>query len=314
MPQNHLSNIEQVRQIVASGDFNTVKLKYNDVRAILSQLIRTAFIPAKGYIFIIADFSAIEARVLAWLAGEIWRLQVFASNQDIYCASASKMFGVPVVKNGVNEHLRAKGKVAELALGYGGSVDALVAMGALEAGVTYNELPDIVQVWRASNPCIVKFWDDIENAAVNAIQSHSTQIVRNLKVHCRDGSFMFIELPSGRCLSYPKPEVHHSLSGHSEISYEGFDSRTNHWGKSRTYGAKLVENIVQGTSRDFLAHAMNNLKNYRIIMHIHDEIVLEATPDVKPSDVSDAMKPTPSWADGLSLDVEAFSSPFYRKG
>ena len=314
LPQNHISNLEVARQIVASGDFNTFKLQYKDVRATLSQLIRIAFIPTKGYVFIIADYSAIEARVLAWLAGERWRQQVFANNEDIYSASASKMFGVPVVKNGENGHLRAKGKVAELALGYGGSVNALVAMGATKTGISYNEFPNIIEAWRASNPCIVKFWDDVEKAAVNAIQSHATQTLRNIKVHCRDDSFMFIELPSGRCLSYPKPEVQQSLSGRSEITYEGIDSRTNRWGKIRTYGAKLVENIVQGTSRDLLAHAMNNLRNYRIVMHIHDEIVLEATPDVKLSDVSDTMKLTPSWGKGLKLDVEAFSSPFYKKG
>ena len=314
LPQNYISNIELARRIVASGDFNIVKSQYNDVRATLSQLIRTAFIPAKGYILIIADFSAIEARVIAWLAGETWRLRVFANNEDIYCASASKMFGVPVVKNGVNGHLRAKGKVVELALGYGGSVNALAAMGAADAGITSNGLPNIVKAWRDSNPCIVKFWDDVENAAVKAIHSRLTHTVRNIKVHCKDDSFMFIELPSGRCLSYPKPELRKSLSGSLEINYKGLDSRTKQWGNVRTYGAKLVENIVQGISRDILANAMNNLKDYRIVMHVHDEIVIEAKSNVNISDVTDVMKQTPSWAKGLKLDVEAFASSFYRKG
>lgn len=314
LPQNHISNLEQARQLVASGDFNTVKSEYKDVRATLSQLIRTAFIPAKGYIFIIADFSAIEARILAWIAGEFWRQQVFAANGDIYSASASKMFGVPVFKNGNNGHLRAKGKIAELALGYGGSENALKAMGALDLGLSDNEISDIVQKWRAANHNITKFWFDVGNAVACAVKKHSSTQVNNISFTYTVDDFLFIKLPSGRRLSYPEPRTYTSSSGHTCITYKGIESSTNKWAQIRTYGAKIVENIVQATARDILAFALNNLRAYNIVMHVHDEIVIEAPDDVCVDDVCNIMKIPPSWANGLKLDVDAFSSPFYRKG
>jgi len=315
LPQNHINDLEQAKKLVASGDLEKIKAIYPNVRDILSQLIRTAFIPDNGKILVIADFSAIEARVLAGLAGETWRQEVFKNNGDIYCASASKMFGVNVVKNGENGHLRAKGKVAELALGYGGSEKALIAMGAIEAGLSENELPELVKSWRASNQNIVKFWNDIEQATIYAIKNQPTQLAQGIIIECHDDNdFMSVTLNSGRRLIYRNPQLHENYLEQAEITYYGFNQATNKYGIHQTYGAKLVENIVQATARDILASAMSSLKDYRIVMHVHDEIVIEADSNVDISDIKSKMELVPVWANGLKLDVECFTSSFYRKG
>lgn len=310
LPQNHLKDLENARNIVASGDFNAVKSIYGNVRDTLSQLIRTSLIPDEGHSFIIADFSAIEPRILAWLAGETWRQQVFANNGDLYSASASKMFGVNVVKNGENSQLRAKGKVAELALGYGGNIDALKAMGALQLGIQESELSDIVTAWRNSNQNIVNLWLETDKAVRKAIQSHSTQKVRDILFIPQNDDFLFIQLPSERRLSYPLPKINETFNG---FSYEGIDASSKRT-RISSYGAKIVENIVQAIARDILAFALNNLKHLRIVMHIHDELIIETTQNVSVNYICDKMKHTPQWANGLKLDVEGFSSNFYKKG
>ena len=276
LPQNHLPDLAEARSLVRSGDSDGVELLYEDVPDTLSQLIRTAFIAKPGYKFIVADFSAIEARVLAWYAGEIWRQEVFANGGDIYCASASQMFKVPVEKHGVNGHLRQKGKIAELALGYGGSVGALKAMGALDMGLSEDELLPLVTAWRNSNPNIVKFWWEIDQAAMNAVKYHINGEVDSIQF-CYQSGMLFITLPSGRRLSYVKPKLGTNQFGSECITYEGVGS-TKKWQRLETYGPKLVENIVQATARDILCYAMRTLSHCFITMHIHDELVIEADP------------------------------------
>lgn len=311
LPQNHLPDLAEARALVRSGDFDAVELLYEDVPDTLSQLIRTAFIPRDGAQFLVADFSAIEARVIAWFAGETWRQEVFSKGGDIYCASASQMFKVPVEKHGINGHLRQKGKIAELALGYGGSVGALKAMGALEMGLTEEELPQLVDAWRQSNPNIVKFWWAVDRAVMEAVRYKHTTTDYGLTFSCRSG-MLFITLPSGRKLAYVKPKVGTNKFGGECITYEGIGS-TKKWERLDSYGPKFVENIVQATARDILCYAMRTLRCCSIVMHIHDELVIEADPHMSLDAVCKQMGRTPPWAKGLLLRADGYATPFYKK-
>ena len=311
LPQNHLPDLAEARALVRTGDFDAVKLLYEDVPDTLSQLIRTAFIPKDGAQFLVADFSAIEARVIAWYAGETWRQKVFEKGGDIYCASASQMFKVPVEKHGTNGHLRQKGKIAELALGYGGSVGALKAMGAIEMGLTEEELPPLVDAWRQSNPRIVEFWWAVDRAVMEAVRyKHSTSSY-GLTFSCRSG-MLFITLPSGRNLAYVKPKIGTNKFGGECITYEGVGA-TKKWERLDSYGPKFVENIVQATARDILCYAMRTLRCCSIVMHIHDELVIEADPSMSLDAVCEQMGRTPPWATGLLLRADGYATPFYKK-
>ena len=311
LPQNHLPDLAEARALVRAGDFDAVKLLYEDVPDTLSQLIRTAFIPKDGARFLVADFSAIEARVIAWYAGETWRQKVFEKGGDIYCASASQMFKVPVEKHGVNGHLRQKGKIAELALGYGGSVGALKAMGAIEMGLTEEELPPLVDAWRQSNPRIVEFWWAVDRAVMEAVRYKHTTTDYGLTFSCRSG-MLFITLPSGRNLAYVKPKVGTNRFGGECITYEGVGA-TKKWERLDSYGPKFVENIVQATARDILCYAMRTLRCCSIVMHIHDELVIEADPRMSLDAVCEQMGRTPPWATGLLLRADGYATPFYKK-
>ncbi len=311
LPQNHLDDLAQARNLVRGGDFEAVEMLYEDVPDTLSQLIRTAFVPKKGCKFIVADFSAIEARVIAWLAGEKWRQKVFADGGDIYCASASQMFGVPVEKHGINGHLRQKGKIAELALGYGGSVGALKAMGAIDMGISEDELPELVSAWRQANPHIVKLWWDIDRAVKDAVIKKTTTEAYGLNFICQSG-MMFITLPSGRRLAYVKPKIGENKFGGSSITYEGVGS-TKKWERLESYGPKFVENIVQATARDILCYAMKTLRSFSIVMHIHDELIIETDPDMQLEYICKQMSKTPPWAKGLLLRADGYESNFYKK-
>ena len=311
LPQNHLVDLETARTLVNSGGYEAVQMLYSDVPNTLSQLVRTAFIPRNGYRFIVSDFSAIEARVLSWLAGETWRMEVFAGNGDIYCASASQMFKVPVEKHGQNAHLRQKGKIAELALGYGGSVGALKAMGALDMGLEENELKPLVNVWRQSNPNIVQFWWDVDKVVKEAVKDRISTNTHGIKFSYESG-FLFITLPSGRRLAYVKPRMGTNDFGSDCVTYEGVGA-TKKWERIETYGPKVVENIVQAISRDILCYAMQRLKDHRICMHIHDEIVIEAHAELELKDIEASMAASPSWANGLLLNADGFETKFYKK-
>ena len=311
LPQNHLPDLAEARALVRAGDFAAVKLLYEDVPDTLSQLIRTAFIPKDGAQFLVADFSAIEARVIAWYAGETWRQKVFEKGGDIYCASASQMFKVPVEKHGINGHLRQKGKIAELALGYGGSVGALKAMGAIEMGLTEEELPPLVDAWRQSNPRIVEFWWAVDRAVMEAVRHKHTTSSYGLTFSCRSG-MLFIKLPSGRNLAYVKPKIGTNKFGGECITYEGVGA-TKKWERLDSYGPKFVENIVQATARDILCYAMRTLRCCSIVMHIHDELVIEADPSMSLDAVCEQMGRTPPWATGLLLRADGYATPFYKK-
>lgn len=311
LPQNHMTDLNEARGLVRSGEFDAVDMLYDDIPDVLSQLIRTAFIPEPGKRFYVADFSAIEARVIAWLAGEEWRSKVFREGGDIYCASASQMFHVPVVKHGINGHLRQKGKIAELALGYGGSVGALTSMGALEMGLKEEELQPLVDAWRSSNPNIVKFWWDADRAVKLAVRDRSVQRLKGLEFCCRSG-MLFITLPSGRRLSYVKPRMGENRFGGEAVTYEGVGA-TKKWERIESYGPKFVENIVQAISRDILMHAMKNLSGMDIVAHVHDEIIIEADPSVSLKEVCRVMGKTPEWADGLILRADGYVCDFYMK-
>mgnify|MGYP001089791392 CR=1 FL=1 len=311
LPQNHLPDLKQARTLVRDGHFDALELLYDSVPLVLSELIRTAFIPKPGCRFFVADFSAIEARVIAWIAGEQWRQEVFAQGGDIYCASASQMFHVPVVKHGVNGHLRQKGKIAELALGYGGSVGALKAMGALNYGLTEEELKPLVDAWRQTNPNIIKFWWDVGRAVMEAVKYKHTTSSYGLTFSCRSG-MLFIALPSGRNLAYVKPKVGTNKFGGECITYEGIGS-TKKWERLDSYGPKFVENIVQATSRDILCYAMKTLRCCSIVMHIHDELVIEADPRMSLDVLCEQMSRTPQWAKGLKLRADGYVTPFYKK-
>ena len=311
LPQNHLPDLAEARALVRAGDFDAVKLLYEDVPDTLSQLIRTAFIPREGAQFLVADFSAIEARVIAWYAGEAWRQKVFEQGGDIYCASASQMFKVPVEKHGINGYLRQKGKIAELALGYGGSVGALKAMGAIEMGLTEDELPPLVDAWRQSNPRIVEFWWAVDRAVMEAVRYKHTTTDYGLTFSCRSG-MLFITLPSGRSLAYVKPKIGTNKFGGECITYEGVGA-TKKWERLDSYGPKFVENIVQATARDILCYAMRTLRCCSIVMHIHDELVIEADPCMALDAVCEQMSRTPPWATGLLLRADGYATPFYKK-
>ena len=311
LPQNHLEDLSEARGLVREGNFEAIEMLYEDVPDTLSQLIRTAFIAPGGKKLIVADFSAIEARVIAWFAGEEWRKKVFEEGKDIYCASASQMFGVPVEKHGVNGHLRQKGKIAELALGYGGSVGALKAMGAIEMGLEEKELQPLVQAWRQANPKIVEFWWAVDRCAKEAVRMHDTYETHGVTFAYKSG-LLIITLPSGRTLVYPKPRIGENQFGGECVTYEGVGA-TKKWERLESYGPKFVENIVQATARDILCHSMKTLRNCSIIMHIHDEIVIEADPRMSLEAVCEQMARTPSWAEDLQLRADGYETIFYKK-
>ena len=311
LPQNHLVDLEEARWLVHDGDFAALELLYDNIPDVLSQLIRTAFVPRDGYKLIVADFSAIEARVIAWLAGERWRNDVFATHGKIYEASASQMFGVPIEEVTKGSPLRQKGKIAELALGYGGSVGALKAMGALEMGLGEDELQPLVTAWRSANPNIVSFWWDVDRAAMTAVRDRTITETHGIKFGCQSG-MLFITLPSGRRLSYVKPRIGINQFGSPCVTYEGVGG-TKKWERLETYGPKLVENIVQATSRDILCYAMQAQRCCDIVMHVHDEIVIEADPRMSTKVLCEQMSRTPPWADGLLLRADGYECSFYKK-
>ena len=311
LPQNHLPDLEQARQYVIDGEYDMLDLLYDSVPAVLSELIRTAFVPQPGYKFIVSDFSAIEARVLAYLAGETWRSKVFAEGKDIYCASASQMFGVPVEKHGINGHLRQKGKIAELALGYGGSVGALKSMGALEMGLSEEELQPLVNSWRNSNPMITAFWWDIDRAVKTTITQRIQTEVHGIKFFYKSG-MLFIKLPSGRLLSYVKPRIGENQYGGESVTYEGVGS-TKKWERIESYGPKFVENIVQAVSRDILCNAMKTLRHCFIVGHVHDELIIECSPGVDLKAVCEQMGRSPDWMPDILLRADGYETQFYKK-
>lgn len=313
LPQNHLPDLEQARTLIRNGQFEAAEMLYDSVPAMLSELIRTAFIPKPGCRFYVADFSAIEARVIAWLAGEHWRQQVFADGGDIYCASASQMFHVPVEKHGINGHLRQKGKIAELALGYGGSVGALKAMGALQMGLAEEELKPLVDAWRKANPQIVQLWWAVDRTVKDCVKQKTTTQTHGIRFMYQSG-ILFIALPSGRRLAYVKPRMGENKFGGEAVTYEGVGTAKK-WERIESYGPKFVENIVQAIARDILCHAMLRLDKagYKIVMHIHDEVVIEAPTASSLEDICFIMGQTPVWAGGLLLRADGYVCDFYRK-
>jgi DNA polymerase len=311
LPQNHLPDLSEARELVRQGNYEALELLYDSIPDVLSQLIRTAFIPRQGMKFVVSDFSAIEARVLSWLAGETWRSDVFARNGDIYCASASSMFGVPVEKHGINGHLRQKGKIAELALGYGGSVGALKAMGAMDMGLSEDELYPLVQSWRSANPHIVDFWWQVDAAVKTAIKEHIPMRVGCIRFLYQSG-MLFIQLPSGRRLSYVKPRIGENRFGGESVNYEGIGA-TKKWERLESYGPKFVENIVQGISRDILCYAMQTLRCSDIVGHVHDELIIECNRNVSVDAICEQMGRTPPWAEGLLLRADGYECEFYQK-
>lgn len=311
LPQNHMEDLEQARDLVKAGDYEMLSMLYDYVPGVLSELIRTAFIPRPGYKFIVSDFSAIEARVLSHLAGEKWRTEVFHNGRDIYCESASRMFGVPVEKHGQNAHLRQKGKIAELALGYGGSVGALKAMGALDMGLTEDELQPLVTMWRESNPNIVTYWWAVDEAVKTAIEMRIPQKVGCVRFEVHSG-MLFITLPSGRRLAYVKPRIGENKFGGKSVTYMGIDAQKK-WSRIESYGPKLVENIVQAVSRDILAYAMRTLSYCQIVGHVHDELIIECDPQVSLDAVCEQMGRTPPWLPGIELRADGYECAFYQK-
>lgn len=310
LPQNHLSDLEEARTLFKIGDLETVELLY-DTQDTLSQLIRTAFIPDEDRKFIVCDFSAIEARVLSHLAGETWRSKVFERGEDIYCASASKMFHVPVEKHGVNSHLRQKGKIAELALGYGGSVGALKAMGALDMGLDEDELQPLVDAWRQSNPNIVLFWWDVDKAVKSAVKAKVKTATHGITFEVKSG-LLFITLPSGRQLSYVKPKMGENQFGGESVTYEGLGTGKK-WDRIESYGPKFVENIVQAISRDLLAYAIRMLDKEKIVGHVHDEVILEVEASQQVDEISALMANTPVWMSNINLRADGYECQFYQK-
>ena len=311
LPQNHMAHLEDARSLVRSGDYAMLSALYDSVPEVLSELIRTAFVSREGYKFIVSDFSAIEARVLSFLAGESWRLKVFAENGDIYCASASAMFHVPVEKHGQNAHLRQKGKIAELALGYGGSVGALKSMGALEMGLAEEELQPLVDAWRTSNPNIVQLWWDVDNAVKTTVRQRLDTETHGIRFRYRSG-MLFIILPSGRQLCYVKPKMGTNKFGGDSVTYEGVGS-TKKWERIESYGPKFVENIVQAVSRDILMYAMRTLSHCFIVGHVHDELIIECSVDVSLDAICEQMGRTPPWIKGLNLRADGYETMFYKK-
>ena len=310
LPQNHMSDLEEARNLVRDGNFEALELLYDNVPGVLSELIRTAFVPKPGYKYIVADFSAIEARVLSFLAGEQWRIDVFKEGKDIYCASASQMFKVPVEKHGVNSHLRQKGKIAELALGYGGSVGALTSMGAIEMGLAEEELQPLVNAWRDSNQNITNLWWSVDSAVKQAVIYKSAAETHGLKFYYKSG-MLFIDLPSGRKLCYVKPRMGVNQFSSDSVTYEGINN--NKWTRIESYGPKFVENIVQAISRDILAYAMRTLSHCFICGHVHDELIIECSKDVSLEAICEQMGRTPPWIKGLLLRADGYECDFYKK-
>ena len=311
LPQNHMEDLEAARGLVKVGDYEMLDMLYDSVPGVLSELIRTAFIPRPGYKFIVSDFSAIEARVLSHLAHEEWRAEVFREGRDIYCESASRMFGVPVEKHGQNSHLRQRGKVAELALGYGGSVGALKAMGATDMGIPEEELQPLVNMWRSSNPNITAYWWTVDRAVKDAIIQRTRTQVGDIIFEMRNG-MLFISLPSGRKLAYVKPRIGENRFGGESVTYMGIDA-TKHWSRIESYGPKFVENIVQAVSRDILAYAMRTLSHCQIVGHVHDELIIECSPDVSLDAICQQMGRTPPWIPGIELRADGYECNFYQK-
>lgn len=309
LPRNDIPDLAQARSLVRSGNFTALEMLYDSVPEVLSELIRTAFIPKPGYKFIVADFSSIERVVLAWLAGEQWVLDAYAAKKDLYIATASQMFGVPITDK--KDPLRQKGKIADLACGYGGSVGALTAMGALEMGLMEDELKPLVTAWRAANPNIVRFWWDVDRAALTAVRERTTTETHGIRFAYQSG-MLFITLSSGRRLAYVKPRIGINRFGSDSVTYEGVGAAKK-WERLETYGAKIVENIIQAISRDLLSYAMQNLRHLPIVMHIHDEIVIEADRRMLTETVCERMGQTPPWAKGLLLRAEGFECDFYQK-
>lgn len=310
LPQNHMTDLEESRTLVRDGNYVALEMLYDNIPSVLSELIRTAFVPKPGYKYIVADFSAIEARVLSFLAGETWRIQVFQDGKDIYCASASQMFGVPVEKHGINSHLRQKGKIAELALGYGGSVGALKAMGALEMGLEEDELQPLVNAWREANPNITRFWWDVDAAVKKAVKERSSVDSHGFRFQWQSG-LLFIGLPSGRRLSYVKPRIGENKFGSESVTYEGMN--LGKWTRIESYGPKFTENIVQAVSRDILAYAMKTLRHCFIVGSVHDELIIECSPGVNLKAVCEQMGHAPLWIHGLGLRADGYACEFYKK-
>ena len=311
LPQNHLSDLDEARSILRNGDYEVMSMLYDNIPDTLSQLIRTAFVPKKGYKFIVADFSAIEARVIAWLAGEQWRISVFENGGDIYCASASQMFKVPVEKNGVNGHLRQKGKIAELALGYGGSVGALQSMGAVDMGIPEEELKPLVDAWRTANPNIVKLWWAFDDAVKNVVTLKTSETVNGIKFSYKSG-MMFITLPSGRNLVYVRPKPGINKFGGESVTYEGIGA-TKKWERIESYGPKFVENVIQAIARDLLLNAMKSLREFFIVAHVHDEVIIEADAGMTLEEMCERMSQAPEWAKGLNLKADGYECMYYKK-
>ena len=311
LPQNHMFDLAEARSLVKQGNYEAMNMLYDDIPDTLSQLIRTAFIPRDGMKFVVSDFSAIEARVLSHLAGERWRTDVFAGGGDIYCASASQMFKVPVEKHGVNGHLRQKGKIAELALGYGGSVGALKSIGALDMGLEEDELQPLVDMWREANPNIVKFWWDVDKAVKKAVKQRESSSIGSISFSYRSG-MLFIGLPSGRSLSYVKPKMGVNQFGSESVTYEGVGA-TKKWERIESYGPKFVENIVQAISRDILMYAIRTLSHCFICGHVHDELIIECSKNVSLDAICEQMGRTPPWIDGILLCADGYETEFYKK-
>lgn len=311
LPQNHLPDLTEARELVKYSSFEDIQMLYDDVPDTLSQLIRTAFIPRQGMKFIVADFSAIEARVIAWLAGEEWRMKAFANGEDIYCASASKMFGVPVVKHGENGHLRQKGKISELACGFGGSVGAMKAMGADSLGLSDTELKQIVTDWREASPHITEFWWAVDRAVKKAVKEKTATKTHGL-LFSYEAGFLFIRLPSGRRLAYAKPYIGKNKFGGESVTYMGINAQKK-WDRLESYGPKFVENCVQGIARDLLMYSMQTLSQHFIVGHIHDEMIIECPEDTKLDEICQQMARTPDWAKGLLLRADGYECSFYKK-
>lgn len=311
LPQNHMQDLEQVRALIKENNYDALEFLYDDIPDTLSQLIRTAFVPRKDMKFVVADFSAIEARVLSFLAKETWRNKVFKDNRDIYCASASTMFGVPVEKHGINSHLRQKGKIAELALGYGGSIGALKSMGALDMGLTEEELQPLVDAWRSANPMIVQFWWDVDRAVKSAVKQKISMETHGIHFICKSG-MLFIKLPSSRCLCYVKPRIGENKFGGESVTYEGVGT-TKKWERIESYGPKFVENIIQAISRDILMYAIRTLSHCFICGHVHDEVIIECKKEVSVDIICEQMGRTPPWIEGLLLRADGYETNFYKK-
>lgn len=311
LPQNHLEDLTEARELVKTGSFDDVQMIYDDVPDTLSQLIRTAFIPRQGMKFIVADFSAIEARVIAWLADEQWVLDAFANNKDLYCETASRMFGVPVEKHGINGELRQKGKQCTLSCSYGGAKGALIAMGAIDSGMKEDELQPLVIAWREANPNIVRFWHSLEQCAMKCIKEKTVTKTNRLTFSYEAG-FLFIELPSGRRLAYAKPRIGENKFGGESITYMGINAQKK-WDRLETFGGKIAENVCQAVARDLLMYSMQTLSHCFIVATVHDEIIIEASKDMSLDVVCQQIARTPKWAEGLILRADGYECEYYKK-